>query len=79
MCQGDFVPLSRMQKRPKRGIEVNPWPKRERRCRLYAFGFIRFSGCASQEPILPAKLFHTSDRRKRHYLIGREIAKAVTA
>ncbi len=58
---------------------ANPWPKRERRCRLCAFGVIRFSGCASPEPILPAKLFHTSDRRKRHYLIGREIAKAVTA
>jgi len=33
----------------------------------------------SQEPILPAKLFHTSDCRKRRYLISREIAKAVTA
>jgi hypothetical protein len=40
---------------------------------------IRFPSQALQGPILPAKLFHPGDRRKRRDLIGGEIAEAVIA
>ena len=37
------------------------------------------SGRTLTSPILPAKLFHTGDRRKRLCVIGSEIAKAMRA
>ncbi len=80
MCQGDLVSLfPGKRKRTKAGHRSESMAETRVTAADYTLSALFDFPAVSQEPILPAKLFHTSDRRKRHYLIGREIAKAVTA
>ena len=70
--------LSALRMKPSGGVSRRSWGGIESGGEFEDFDFEEGSR-ALQEPILPAKLFHTSDRRKCPYIIGRGMVEAVTA